>query len=77
MSTQTMKQKYIPLGGKCSCIVRFCQLEERLAHETTTGVEDSGSYLLGWILLCNLVEGSIHTLGVRDICADANGLSPA
>lgn len=66
---------YLPLRLEPGRELLGRQLEERLAHETTSGVEHGRGERRAGELLRDLLEGGLDVLGVGEVDAEARGLA--
>lgn len=55
----------------------FGQFQKRLPHKPTTGIKHGSGQFRVPELLCDLAEGVLHALRIRQVGADAHGLSAA
>lgn len=68
---------YIRLRPKCTSVVFFRELQERLHGESTARVEDGRRQLRAGELLRDLVESSVDAICVRHVGANTDGFTSA
>lgn len=70
-------QSHLPLALETSRELLFGQFQKRLPYKPTTGIKHGSGQFCVPELLCDLAEGILHALRIRQVGADAHGLSAA